>query len=62
MQKANSDIHKAIRDSHLYYWQVASKYGLNDGNFSRILRKELSKAKKKKILEIIQDLKIEKLS
>jgi hypothetical protein len=57
MQTANSDIRRAIHDAGLYYWQVALEYGLNDGNFSRILRKELSLAQKVKILRIIQDLK-----
>ncbi|MEH7483336.1 hypothetical protein V7157_20185 [Neobacillus drentensis] len=57
MKKENSDIHQAIHDSGLFYWQVALEYGLNDGNFSRTLRKELSAAKKAKILEIIQNSK-----
>jgi hypothetical protein len=57
MQKANSDIRKAIHDAGLFYWQVSLEYGLNDGNFSRLLRKDLSKAQKEKIFKIIRDLK-----
>jgi predicted XRE-type DNA-binding protein len=56
VQKANIDIRRAIHEAGLYYWQVALEYGLNDGNFSRLLRKELSKAQKEKILEIIHNL------
>jgi predicted XRE-type DNA-binding protein len=56
MKKANSEIRQAIHDSGLYYWQVASEYGLNDGNFSRLLRKELSKGQKEEIITIINKL------
>ncbi len=38
------------------FWQVAEKFGLNDGNFSRKLRHELSDMDKAKIRAIIADL------
>jgi hypothetical protein len=56
MEKANQDIRKMIRDSGLKYWQVAERYGVNDGNFSRKLRTELPDKEKVKILMIISEL------
>lgn len=55
----NEDVRQAIKDANLKYWQVASSYGLTDGNFSRLLRKELSEEKKTKIMNIIENLKKE---
>lgn len=48
MKKANKDIHQAINNANIRYWQVAYEYRISDGNFSRLLRYELSKEKKKK--------------
>lgn len=54
---ANSEIRQAIESSNLYYWQVAEALGINDGNFSRKLRRELSESEKDNILIIINNLK-----
>lgn len=51
----NQDIRKAIQDKGLKYWQVADKYGVNDGNFSRLLRKELSSEVKRKVFKAIKE-------
>jgi len=53
---ANEDIRKSLKINNLKYWQVASEYGITDGNFSRKLRKELSSDEKKKIFNIIDKL------
>lgn len=53
---ANQDIRKAIEKAHIKYWQVADKYGIADGNFSKKLRKELPKEEKEKIFKIISSL------
>lgn len=53
----NSDIRTAIEQANIKYWEVAKEYGLSDGNFSRKLRSELSKAEKQKIFDIISKLK-----
>ena len=37
-------------------WQIADALGINDGNFSRKLRKELPEEEKSKILAIIDQL------
>lgn len=55
----NKEIRKAISNNNLKYWQVAQLYGLTDGNFSRLLRNELTNEKKEKILKIIEKLKEE---
>lgn len=57
MKKAKKEIRKAIENANLKYYLVAKAYGLSDGNFARLLRFELSKEKKTKILEIIKNLK-----
>ncbi len=55
----NKDIRKSIKDVELKYWQVADKYGLSDGNFSRLLRRELSLEQKQKVFEAIEATKKE---
>lgn len=53
---ANEDIRLRLQVNNIKYWQVANAYGITDGNFSRKLRKELSKDEKQKILDIIENL------
>lgn len=56
----NLDIRKAIETSNFKYWQVANKLGMTDGNFSRMLRIELSKENKERVLTAINELKEER--
>lgn len=58
--RANADIRAKAKESGVCLWQVASACGINDGNFSRKLRQELSQEEKGKILEIIDRLAREK--
>lgn len=53
---ANEDLRKALKEADVYYWQVADVYGLSDTNFSKLLRKELPKDKKARILRIVEEL------
>lgn len=53
---ANEDIRERLKVNNIKYWQVASEYGITDGNFSRKLRKELSNEEKNKIFNIIDKL------
>ena len=53
---ANEQIKSKIRANNLYFWQVAAEIGLNDGNFSRILRRELSPDKKLIVEQAIEAL------
>lgn len=57
----NLDIRKAIEINDFKYWQVANKLGMTDGNFSRLLRVELDKSNKNKILKAIKELKEERI-
>lgn len=53
----NLEIRTAIKKAGVRYWQVAEKLGINDGNFSRKLRKELSDDEKAHIISIINEIK-----
>lgn len=56
----NHDIKEAAKRAGVKLWQIADKLGINDGNFSRKLRKELNPEEKQKIFDIIADLQREK--
>lgn len=55
----NQDIKAIAKESGVKLWQVAEKYngGMTDGNFSRLLRRELPKEEKEKIRRIISEIK-----
>ncbi len=57
---ANAQIRKAAKVAGICLWQVAEQYGITDGNFSRKLRRELPTQEQEKILEIINNLAMEK--
>ena len=57
MSLANQDIKNEIRGAGFYLWQIAEKLGINDCNFSRKLRRELSPEDKNRIRDIIAELK-----
>lgn len=52
----NKQIRDAARDAGIRLWQVAERLGINDGNFSRKLRRELPPSEREKVLNIIQEL------
>ena len=56
----NREIREAAKKAGVHLWQVAEACGVNDGNFSRKLRKELPQEEKQTILEIIERLSKEK--
>lgn len=56
MKTANSDIREATKQAGVRLWQIADELGINDGNFSRKLRKEFSAEEKAKIYAIIAQL------
>ena len=53
---ANVDIRNYAGAKGVKLWQIASVLQINDGNFSRKLRVELSQEEKKKIKDIIDSL------
>ena len=56
----NKDIREHAKECGVRLWQIASALGINDGNFSRKLRQELTHDEKLKILAIIDRLAQEK--
>lgn len=57
MTIANNDIRTRAEKAGVRLWQIAEKVGINDGNFSRKLRRELPQEEKEKIFRIIVELK-----
>lgn len=56
MTVKNRDIRNAAKIANVKLWQIADKLGINDGNFSRRLRRELPQDEKEKIFSIIATL------
>ena len=49
----NADLKSYAKLKGVRLWQIAEVLHINDGNFSRKLRKELSEAQKQEIVRII---------
>lgn len=54
-----AEVKQLAKESGIFLWQIAEKLGINDGNFSRKLRKPLSEADTAKVLAAIDQLKAE---
>lgn len=52
----NQEIRQTAKKSGVKLWQIADKLGINDGNFSRKLRHELTESERVNILNIIAEL------
>ncbi len=52
----NKDIREYAKRKNVKLWRIANKLGVNDGNFSRKLRRELQEETKQQIFEIIDNL------
>ena len=50
----NEDIKQMIKSKGLRQWQVALQYGLSEGNFTKLLRYELSNEKRQRVLDAIE--------
>lgn len=57
---SGAEVKNLIIKSGLKCWQVAERWGLNDGNFSRRLRKPFNEEETKRIKGIITDLHTKK--
>ncbi len=57
---ANIEIRMAAKNAGIRLWQIAERFGVNDGNFSRKLRHELPPQEREKILNIIDEMASEK--
>lgn len=51
--KKNQELREYAKNKDVKLWEVAEVLGINDGNFSRKLRKELSDTERDNILSII---------
>ena len=58
--RLNAEIREKAKAAGVYLWEIAEECGINDGNFSRKLCKELPSEEKNRILEIIDRLAQEK--
>lgn len=56
----NKDIREAAKQAGVCLWQIAERLGMNDGNFSRKLRREFTQEEREKIMGIIAELEREK--
>jgi len=56
----NQAIRTHAKQKGVCLWQIADKLQINDGNFSRKLRKELSETETERILAIIDNIATER--
>lgn len=56
MEQANIDIRNEAKEAGVKLWEIAEAYGINDGNFSRLLRRELPSDKKEHMRRIISNI------
>ncbi len=56
----NKGIRTAAKQAGVKLWQIAERLGINDGNFSRKLRRELPEEEQNQILRIIGELALDK--
>ncbi|MGN8767691.1 hypothetical protein [Blautia massiliensis (ex Liu et al. 2021)] len=52
----NKEVRTYAKEKGIYLWEIAEALHINDGNFSRRLRKELPEAQKQEIIRIIDKL------
>ena len=57
----NQEIRSEAKRAGVRLWEIAERLGMNDGNFSRKLRRELNQEERRKILAIINDLETERM-
>jgi hypothetical protein len=53
---ANETLKLYAKSKGVHLWQIADRLRITDGNFSRLLRKELPAQKQEAIMKIIEDL------
>ena len=56
----NSEIRNRAREAGVKLWEIANRYGVNDGNFSRKLRRELPVEERERILRLIDEIAAER--
>lgn len=56
----NQEIRTKAKAAGVKLWEIAERFGMNDGNFSRKLRRELPEAERVKALAIIDQIAAER--
>lgn len=56
MKQANADVRQYAKERKVLLWEVAQRYGCNDGNFTRKLRTELPEKEKAVLRKIIDQI------
>ena len=56
----NAAVRETAKSKGVKLWEIAERYGCNDSNFSRKLRRELPECEREKILCIIDEIAAEK--
>ena len=54
----NQEIKTLIKQKRLRQWEIAKELGVSEFTFSRWLRTELPDAKKKKIVDVIEHMRV----
>lgn len=57
MSNCNIDIRETAKKNGIFLYEIAKKLHLQDANFSRKLRYELTNEEKEKIFAIIEEIK-----
>lgn len=57
----NKKIREAAAAAGVRLWEIAERYGVNDGNFSRKLRRELPDDEREHVLSIIEEIAKERM-
>ena len=56
----NAEIRNRAKEAGVKLWEIADYYGVNDGNFSRKLRREPPEEERERILAIIDQIAAER--
>ena len=59
---ANKIIRDMARENGVHLWEIAERFGMNDGNFSRKLRRPLSDEETERALQFIEEIAARKES
>lgn len=57
---SNQEIRDYARRNGVYLWELAARCGINDGNFSRKLRKELPVEERRQLMALVEEIALEK--
>ncbi|MCD8117497.1 MAG: hypothetical protein LUE21_10360 [Oscillospiraceae bacterium] len=52
----NAELRARARERSVHLWEIAARFGCNDGNFSRKLRREFSDVERERALSIIDEI------